>query len=268
MAFESALFRTGLPIPPVFVITATKSHEFFNLGRLNPILWDRCKKAVCELEAQADQKFAITLHDCTYGYDPRKPPLFLNVEADCIVPLRGHQARVVNIGLNDHIVEYCASTFGSPGAIYRSYAQFLQSYGTNVLSVPDHSYRNVIKDIGNRRGISAVRKFSTEDWKEVVRRFKRITAAPQDPYQQLACALEAVYSPWCSAEGMVEGEHCGAERRAAVEAGIAVRVQAAVSGGGEQSGAGIAHVHNRELRTVSFAPGAEVRTTLLLLENS
>jgi hypothetical protein len=215
----------------------------------------RYRKALCELETQADKKFGIASPDTSYW--PRKLPLLLNIEADCSLPL-GRTPRVVDVGMNDTIAAYLSRTIGSVIPALRIYASFLRSFGHLVFSVAETEYDRILSAACAESGVERAAQLDAEGWERVIASFKRLTPAPQDPYEQLQAAIEAVYGCWSG--------HYTEEVRAQAEAGISVRVQCAVHGsvGKQDSGSGLLQLRGMKEPVVHFLPGGEVSTVSAL----
>ena len=105
---------------------------------------------------------------------------------------------VINIGLNDTVVHALAATTNNPKYAYDTYRRSLMSYGTHVLHTPSYIYTNLLQDLLRSRNLTSESQLTTYDYQQLCVLYKNVTAIPEDPYEQIYCALVAVYESWDS----------------------------------------------------------------------
>ncbi|MBC7189897.1 pyruvate, phosphate dikinase, partial [Candidatus Aerophobetes bacterium] len=169
-------------------------------------------------------------------------PLLVSVRSGARISMPGMMDTVLNLGLNDKSVEGLARRTGNPRFAYDSYRRLLQMFGDVVLKIPGEKFEGVIERVKEEKGVKDDTQLTVEDLKRIVEEFKRIIREhtgkdfPQDPFEQLKMARDAVFNSW--------------NNRRAVEYrrihkipdhwGTAVNVQAMVFGNmGEDSGTGV-----------------------------
>jgi pyruvate,orthophosphate dikinase len=150
---------------------------------------------------------------------------------------------VLNIGLNDETAKGMVELTDDERFVYDAYRRLVQMFGSVVLDLSDEPFEHVIEETKKAKGIADDTGLSAEDWKAITDKFKVIVKEgagidfPQDPYEQLKLATEAVFSSW-------NGKRAIDYRNAANIAhdlGTAVNIVTMVFGNmGETSGTGVA----------------------------
>ena len=217
----------GLPVPYGFVITTPTCLEFFERGNTFPTLLEQEYRVALDLvEKQMGARFG----------DPENPLLF-SVRSGAPVSMPGMMDTILNLGLNDEIVVGLAEKTGNPRFAYDSYRRFIQMFGDVVLGVKGERFEHAIAEYKASVNKTTDVEMTAEDWQAVIEKFKDITDFPQDPFEQLKAAVEAVFLSWYSPRA-----HVYREMNNISEAlGTAVNVQAMVFGNfGDDSGSGVA----------------------------
>jgi len=234
--------RIGLPIPAGFTIPTTVCTYFMKHGGEYP---PGLKEAVADSLRMVEEVMGKRFGD-------RDNPLLVSVRSGARVSMPGMMDTVLNIGLNDETVEGLAKG-GNERFAYDCYRRLVQMYGDVVLGLkpeddttPD-PFESIISELKQQKGVDKDTDLDVEDLKELVARFKDLIRKvkgvdfPEDPYQQLWGAIEAVFKSW--------------NNRRAIEYrrinnipddwGTAVNVQAMVFGNiGWDSGTGVAFTRN------------------------
>ncbi|MEM1435886.1 MAG: pyruvate, phosphate dikinase [Pseudomonadota bacterium] len=217
----------GLPVPFGFIITTPTCNEFFELGyRLPTLLEQEYRLALDLVEKRMGARFG----------DPDNPLLF-SVRSGAPVSMPGMMDTILNLGLNDEIVEGLARKTGNPRFAYDSYRRFIQMFGDVVLGVDGELFEEAISRHKAALNKTLDVELSAEDWQAVIETFKTITEFPQDPFEQLKRAVEAVFRSWNAPRAHVYREM----NNIPATLGTAVNVQAMVFGNfGDDSGSGVA----------------------------
>ena len=223
--------RLGLPVPFGLVITTPTCREFFERGnRLPPAL---------ETEYRAALELVETRMGARFG-DPENPLLF-SVRSGAPVSMPGMMNTILNLGLNDAITAGLAKRTGNARFAYDSQRRFMQMFADVVLGVDAERYESVIKAYKTAHGYTTDPELSAEDWQAVIAEFRTIAPIPDDPFEQLRLAIEAVFKSWLSPRAHVYREMNDIPE----SLGTAVTVQAMVFGNfGDTSGSGVAFTRN------------------------
>jgi pyruvate,orthophosphate dikinase len=221
----------GLPVPFGFVITTPTCREFFELGnRLPNLLEQEYRVALDIVEKKMGARFG----------DPENPLLF-SVRSGAPVSMPGMMNTILNLGMNDEIAEGLARKTSNPRFAYDSYRRFIQMFADVVLGVDGEKFEHEISRYKAEHGKTLDVEMTAEDWQAIIAIFKTLTVFPQDPFEQLKLAVEAVFLSWHTPRANVYREMNNIPE----SLGTAVNVQAMVFGNfGDDSGSGVAFTRN------------------------
>ena len=229
--------RLGVPVPPGFTVTTEACNAYLDAGEeFPPGMWEQELEAVAAVEEATGKIFG----------DLDKP-LLVSCRSGAKFSMPGMMDTVLNIGMNDDIAKKMVERTGDPRIVFDLYRRLVQMFGSVVMGVPDEAFEVVISARRKKAGVKSDAELTAEDWQVVTQRFEDIyrtfthSEFPQDPYEQLRFATEAVFKSW-------NGKRAIAYRNAAGIAhdlGTAVNVQTMVYGNiGDNSGTGVAMSRN------------------------
>ncbi len=229
----------GVPVPPGLTITTEVCTEYNQIGKEKVIelLLDDVRSGIRNMEDIMGSRFCDSQN-----------PLLVSVRSGARASMPGMMDTILNLGLNDESVEGIARKSGNERFAWDSYRRFVQMYGDVVLgmkpvSKEDHDpFEEIIDHMKEEKGVELDTQLTTDDLKELVRRFKTAVKNstgrdfPADPWEQLWGAVIAVFESW-------NNERARLYRRLnniPDEWGTAVNVQAMVFGNmGDTSGTGV-----------------------------
>ncbi|HEY53938.1 MAG TPA: pyruvate, phosphate dikinase [Caldilineae bacterium] len=229
--------RIGVPVPPGFTVTTEACNGYLEAGNQFPEgMWEQELEAMKVVEAQTGKKFG----------DP-KNPLLVSCRSGAKFSMPGMMDTVLNIGLNEDTIQGMTELTGDPRFVYDSYRRLVQMFGSVVMGVPPEPFEEVLTEYRAQRGVESDTELTAEDWKAISEEFKKIFKQytgmdfPDDPYEQLRLATEAVFKSW-------NGKRAIDYRNAAKIAhdlGTGVNIQTMVFGNmGEDSATGVAMTRN------------------------
>ena len=229
--------KAGVPVPPGFTVTTEACNAYMNSGGTFPEgLWEQVLEALRVVEVKAGKKFAS-----------QENPLLVSVRSGAKFSMPGMMDTVLNLGMNDATVDVIAAESGDPRFAYDAYRRLVQMFGTVVMNIPDEAYEDVLTEAKQKAGVKLDVELTAKDWQEVVKTFKSVYAEhvgssfPQDPYDQLRAAIDAVFRSW-------NGKRAIDYRNATNiphDLGTAVNVQMMVFGNlGPTSSPGVAFTRN------------------------
>ncbi|MET0420935.1 MAG: pyruvate, phosphate dikinase [Acidimicrobiia bacterium] len=229
--------KLGLPVPPGFTITTDACRAYMAAGDQIPEgLMDEVAEARTALEA----KMGKQLGDAD-------DPLLVSVRSGAAFSMPGMMDTVLNLGLNDVSVGGLAKQTSNERFAWDSYRRFIQMFSKIVLEVDGDKFEHALEALRDERGVATDPELTADDLRGLVDRYKAIVLAdagiafPQDPTEQLAHAVEAVFRSW-------NGERARIYRRMEKiddDLGTAVNVQSMVFGNkGNDSGTGVAFTRN------------------------
>ena len=102
---------------------------------------------------------------------------------------------VLNLGLNEHIVNRLVED-GSERYAYDTYRRFLQSYGCTVEEKDPALYEEIIQTVKNREEAKHIHQVTIEGLQEIVTEFRKLCEPPENPWDQLAEALQVLFGVW------------------------------------------------------------------------
>jgi len=229
--------RIGVPVPPGFTVTTEACNEYQKAGEKFPEgMWDQELAAMKQVEAKTGKKFG----------DPNNP-LLVSCRSGAKFSMPGMMDTVLNLGLNEDAVKGMIKLTGDERFVYDSYRRLVQMFGSVVLGIPDEPFEEAIDEHKKQKGAASDTDLKAEDWKHLVGVFKQIVKQhkgfdfPQDPYEQLRLATEAVFKSWNGKRAVDYRNAAGIPH----DLGTAVNIQTMVFGNmGWDSGTGVNFTRN------------------------
>ena len=223
----------GIPVPPGFTITTEACTAFY----ANNEQWvEGLEEQVMENLAKLEKSMGAKLGDA-------ENPLLVSVRSGARVSMPGMMDTVLNLGLNDVTVEALAKKSGNPRFAWDSYRRFIHMYGDVVMGVDHELFEAAIAKKRADEGVELDNELSVEALKDLVKEYKAIvqksvgTLFPDDPYEQLRGAIDAVFRSWNGARAIRYRQI----NHIPHDWGTAVNVQVMVFGNmGDNSGTGVA----------------------------
>ena len=222
----------GIPVPPGFTITTRVCVDYLKKNEFPEGLWEDVKEQMARLESAMEARF---------GGDEN--PLLVSVRSGARDSMPGMMDTVLNLGMNDATVAALERKSGNRRFAYDSYRRFINMFGNVVLEMEHHDFEARIEAMKQRKGASSDLELTAEDMAELAEEYaalvKEKTGAgfPQDPYEQLRLAIEAVFRSWNNDRAITYRRLYHIPH----EWGTAVNVQCMVYGNmGEDCGTGVA----------------------------
>lgn len=184
--------RIGVPVPPGFTVTTEACLSYLEAGERFPAdMWDQVIAAMDEVERKSGKRF---------GDDSN--PLLISCRSGAKFSMPGMMDTVLNIGLNDETARAMEEKTGDQRFVFDSYRRLVQMFGSVVLGIADEHFEDALDELKESKGIEQDTQLDADDWKELTETFKQIIeersdeSFPQDPYDQLRMATEAVFKSW------------------------------------------------------------------------
>jgi pyruvate,orthophosphate dikinase len=181
----------GIPVPPGFTITTEACVYYFKNGTFPPGLEEEVKENLKKLE---------NLTGKTFGSIDN--PLLVSVRSGARASMPGMMDTILNLGLNDQSVQGLAKRTNDERFAYDSYRRFIQMFSDVVLGVDRNLFEERLRAKKAEVGVREDFELQAKHLKELVEEFKDIVKKvtgkpfPQDPYEQLWLAIEAVFKSW------------------------------------------------------------------------
>ena len=189
----------GIPVPPGFTITTEVCKEYNDLGQ---------DKLIENIRSEVEAALARMEEIMQAKFGDKKDPLLISVRSGARVSMPGMMDTVLNLGLNDVVVQGLAKKTKNERFAWDSYRRFIQMYGDVVLGMKPQSkididpFEEIIEDLKHKRGIELDTDFNVQDLQDLVYDFKSAVRRrtgkvfPEDPWDQLWGAVEAVFNSW------------------------------------------------------------------------
>jgi pyruvate,orthophosphate dikinase len=242
----------GLPVPPGFTITTDVCRGYMKRLRLPDGLMQEVREKMQIVEGRVGKKFG-DLHN----------PLLVSVRSGAKFSMPGMMDTILNLGLNDATAEGMIRLTNNPRFVYDAYRRFIMMFSDVVMDIPKRYFEARFDALKERLGVTQDTDVPADALRELVSEFKQIVRDfgkefPEDPYQQLEMAIEAVFRSWNNERAVIYRER----EKIPHDLGTACNVQAMVFGNmGDDSGTGVAFTRNpatgeRELYG-EFLPNAQ-----------
>jgi pyruvate,orthophosphate dikinase len=228
--------RLGVPVPPGFIVTTEACNEYQKETRFPDGMWEEMLEQLTKVEAATGRKF---------GSDSN--PLLVSCRSGAKFSMPGMMDTVLNIGLNDKTVAAMIKLTNDERVVYDLYRRLLQMFGSVVLGIPDEPFEDAIEARKQKVGVKLDVELSAADWKALCATFMKLVEKefgapfPQDPFEQLRMAAEAVFKSWNGKRAVDYRNAAGISHTL----GTAVNVQTMVFGNmGNDSATGVAFTRN------------------------
>ncbi|WP_438318057.1 pyruvate, phosphate dikinase [Candidatus Caldatribacterium sp. SIUC1] len=229
--------RIGLPVPPGFTITTEACSHFYRNNQAWPEgLEEEVKKSLKALEEKTGKKFG----------DPDNP-LLVSVRSGAPASMPGMMDTILNLGLNDKVVEGLARLTSNERFAYDCYRRFIQMFGNVVMGVDHSKFEAILDEVKEEVGAKQDTDLDAEALKKVVEKYKKLYREstgedfPQDPWEQLRRAINAVFLSWNNKRAITYRKIHNIPE----DWGTAVNVQMMVFGNmGFDSGTGVGFTRN------------------------
>lgn len=184
--------RIGVPVPPGFTVTTEACNAYLDRDNQFPEgMWDQELQALKEVEKETGKKFGDAGN-----------PLLVSCRSGAKFSMPGMMDTVLNLGLNNETAQGMVNLTGDERFVYDAYRRLVQMFGSVVLGIPDEAFEDLLEDYKEDKGAKLDTDLDAGDWKNLTEEFKRVIVEhkgfefPQDPYEQLRLATEAVFKSW------------------------------------------------------------------------
>src|SRR5579883_1058377 len=181
-------------------------------------------------------------NNCWQRLGDAESPLLVSVRSGAKFSMPGMMDTILNLGMNDTVAEAIARKTGNPRFAYDSYRRFIQMFGNVVQEISKEEFDHIFNAQKKRRGVKQDTELTAQDLQQIIAGYKKLVQKktgkefPQDPRQQLAMAIEAVFRSWNNPRAQTYRRL----NKIPDDLGTAVNVQAMVFGNmGETSGTGV-----------------------------
>ena len=186
--------QAGLPVPPGFTISTEACRAFYANGEKFPEgMWEQTVRALYTVEEATGKRLG----------DPDNP-LLVSVRSGAKFSMPGMMDTVLNLGLNPNTLQGLIRLTNNPRFGHDAYRRFIQLFGRIVMDVEAKRFDELLDRMKEERGVKADTDLRADDLAQLVEQFKGVVRHetgrdfPDDPYEQLRLAIEAVFNSWNS----------------------------------------------------------------------
>ncbi len=189
----ASMTQQGFPVPPGFIISTEACRRYWKESEvLMETIWPDVRKAVEELERKTEKNFGV----------PQGMPLLVSVRSGAPVSMPGMMDTILNLGINREVAEHLGEISGNSRFAWDSYRRFISMYATVVAGLEDELFEHPLFDLKNRLGVTYDYEIDEASLRKLVEEYLGIykrnagSPFPQDPWEQLRSAVEAVFRSW------------------------------------------------------------------------
>jgi pyruvate,orthophosphate dikinase len=182
----------GLPVPPGFTITTEACLQYYeNDKKLPPGLMEDVKVKLKVVEKKTGKAFGSTQN-----------PLLVSVRSGAALSMPGMMDTILNLGLNEETLKGLIKITSDERFVYDSYRRFIQLFGKIALGVDEGKFDNIFTKTKEKYKAKYDTDLTADHLKEICKQYLDVvkketgTVFPQDPMDQLALAIEAVFKSW------------------------------------------------------------------------
>lgn len=229
--------KMNLPVPTGFTITTEACLEYLKKKEtMSTDIHSEIHQHVLSMEERTKKRLGDS-----------SEPLLVSVRSGSKFSMPGMMDTILNLGLNDETVLGLSQKTGDSRFAFDCYRRLLQMYGDVVCGIDKNRFDQQLEFYKEKKGYLLDSEMQAKDWQKLVAVYKNIflevthQAFPQDPYEQLMSAVEAVFRSW-------DNRRAVTYRRLhdiSDSLGTAVNIQEMVFGNfGVKSGTGVAFTRN------------------------
>jgi pyruvate,orthophosphate dikinase len=233
----AGMSKAGVPVPPGYTITTDTCRYYYANGKKLPKeLAAQQKEAMAKLEKSLGKKFGDNTN-----------PILVSVRSGAKFSMPGMMDTILNLGLNDAAVLGLAAKTGNERFAWDAYRRFISMFGNVVMEIEKGEFEKELESVKHKKGVHLDTELGVADLKNVVDLLKKLVKRetgkdfPQDPWQQLEEARNAVFRSWNNPRAITYRRL----NKISDDIGTAVNVQAMVFGNmGNDSGTGVGFTRN------------------------
>lgn len=181
----------GIRVPPGFTISTEVCTYYTKNHRYPKNLDADIRENLNKIEKVSHKRFGDA-HN----------PLLVSVRSGARISMPGMMDTVLNLGLNDDTIKGLLEQTGNPRFAYDVYRRLIQMFGSVVLGIEGEKFEELLEEKKKSHEVKEDIDLTADNLKELVEEFKKLiekekrTEFPQDPFEQLDMAKDAVFASW------------------------------------------------------------------------
>ncbi len=187
----TSMVKLGLPVPPAISLSTPLCGVYLQKRTLPESILKDIRQALFGMQKFLKREFGSRTH-----------PLLLSVRSGARVSMPGMMDTILNLGLNHEITTALADAHPEKERFWWDcYRRFIQMYSEVVMGVEYSVFDHILESWKSRDGVKVDSELSVSTLKKVCSDFEASLQArqkqfPQDPWEQLIAAIEAVFRSW------------------------------------------------------------------------
>ncbi len=183
--------QIGLNVPPGFVISTEACLEYLEKNQLPAGVMDSVRGQMRKVEEAAGK-----------GFGDSEKPLLVSVRSGSAMSMPGMMDTILNLGLNTETLKGLIKQTGNERFGWDAYRRFIQLFGKVALGIKDEAFDGEFEALKKRAGVKADVGLSARDLQEISDVFLEVVERetgkpfPEDPFEQLEIAIQAVFKSW------------------------------------------------------------------------
>lgn len=186
------MVNIGIPVPPGFTITTKVCADY-----------QRTKTIPDDVAAQVRDSVARVEREMGKTFGDAQNPLLFSVRSGAAASMPGMMDTVLNLGLNRAIVDAWVKRAPEQARfVYDSYRRFITMYADIVMRVGREDFEHALGRMKEAKGTKFDTDLTADDLKKLVDEYlvlfekKSGKPFPQDPWEQVFAAIQAVFRSW------------------------------------------------------------------------
>ncbi len=183
--------QLGLNVPPGFVVSTEACLAYLEHGRMPEGLLDEIRSQMAALEKKTGK-----------GFGDAGNPLLVSVRSGSAMSMPGMMDTILNLGLNEGSLAGLIRQTANERFAYDTYRRFLQMFGKIALGLGDEAFDERMLACRKKCGATDDVDLAARDLEQLCADYLAIIERhtgkpfPQDPYEQLHVAVQAVFRSW------------------------------------------------------------------------
>ncbi|OUD13893.1 pyruvate, phosphate dikinase [Thioflexithrix psekupsensis] len=183
--------QMGLNVPPGFVISTEACLRYLDDKALPSELMADVRQHIQALEKATNK-----------GFGDANNPLLVSVRSGSAISMPGMMDTVLNLGLNSQTLQGLIKHTNNERFGYDSYRRFIQLFGKVALGVPDEAFDEHFEAVKKRVWAKYDVALGVPELKEICDLFLQVVRErtgrpfPEDVFEQLEIAIQAVFNSW------------------------------------------------------------------------
>jgi len=183
--------KLKIPVPPAFNLSTSLCQLYLQRQNLPEPVIKQTRLALIGLEKFLKKRFGSTEH-----------PLLISVRSGARISMPGMMDTILNLGLNREITQHLSKRFPDRARFWWDcYRRLIQMFSNVVLQVEHAQFERILQHWRTKEKVKADSDLSVSALQMICKEYENLVENadkkfPQDPWEQLLHAIEAVFRSW------------------------------------------------------------------------